>query len=326
MRKILTILLIILTLFSCLKREAEPVEVDHEVTFTGTRITPSEGLKSTESFECLAGITPDYARIVITGIDEPFLPQVFELNGNLYTQAIRLLTGTYTVEQFMLMDDYGTPDVLDDDLIYMAVPETGAPFSLYVTPTVPFTITVGEFIKTEIPVQLICYQPIIYEYFGFDWFSVTEYTIREQCFFGDICVNPDDYLTSLYDLEQDPDGCQMDMPAIIEVVVKKNGLPVPYSPFTNAKAAANYGVGAPLCVWYPDNMNLTGEVFTFELYVLVKCTVPGTFDYQLYHTFQVMDDEVIANGGDGVVDFVIGTCSTGADYVFDWLPPPIPSK
>jgi hypothetical protein len=177
-----------------------------------------------------------------------------------------------------------------------------------------------------VPVELLCYQPDIYEHFGFDWFSLTEITIREQCFFGDICVNPNDYLTSLYDHEQMPDGCQVDMPALMEIVVKRNGVTVPYNPFTNATAEAGYGVGAPLCVRYPDNLNVTGEVFTFELYVLVKSTQPGVFLYQLYHTFQVMDDERIFAGNDGVADFAIGDCVMQSDYQFDWLPPPTPGK
>jgi hypothetical protein len=200
----------------------------------------------------------------------------------------------------------------------MAIPEEASAFAAYTDPFIIFTFEVTSFTKKEIPVQVLCFQPQFYNLFGFDWFALTEIVIREKCFFGDICVDPGDYLTSLYDLEQLPAGCQVDMPAIFEVVVTKDGIPVPYSPFTNATPAANYGAGAPLCVQYPDNLNVT-EVFTFEMYILVN-TSPNTFTYQLYHTFQITDDQMILpDGGDGIVDFTIGNCSPDADFIWPWV-------
>jgi len=288
------------------------------VTFTAAEIDPVALLKSTEDYNCIEDLSPDYARVVISGFADPFYPKVFRLDGKMYTQSIKLAPGNYTVEQFLVMDDMGTPDDLEGDQIYMAVPEDESVFAVYADPAVNFTFTVDAFTKKEIPVEVLCFQPASYNLFGFDWFELTGIVIREKCFFGDICVNPDDYLTSLYDLDQLPAGCQVDMPAIMKVFVTRNGDPVPNSPFTNATAAANYGVGAPLCVQYPDYENVT-DVFTFEIFVLVN-TGPNTFDYQLYHTFQITDDQMILpDGGDGIVDFTIGDCSPDADFIWPWV-------
>jgi hypothetical protein len=326
MKKIFYLVLVAVTLFSCQKKETDPADTEQEVTFNAAEINPENGLKSTEAdYDCIASLTPDYARIdiekegVVVGT---YYPKVFRLGGKLYTQAIKLPPGTYTVTQFLVMDDMGTPDDLNGDQIYMAIPETGSNFAAYTEPDIPFPFTVSDFIKTEVSIELLCFQPENFDLFGFNWFAPTEIVIREKCFFGDICVNPDDYIGSMYDADQLPAGCQVDMPALMEIVVTKDGVEVPYSPFTNATAEANYGVGAPLCVQYPDNLN-EEEVFTFAIYVLVK-TSQNTFAYQLYQSFQVNDDQLILpDGGDGIVDFAIGDCSPDADFIWEWLDPPL---
>jgi hypothetical protein len=97
------------------------------------------------------------------------------------------------------------------------------------------------------------------------------------------------------------------MPAIVQIVVKKDGVPVPGSPFTNAYDSLDYGVGHPVCVQYPDNLNVDGEVFTFEISILVK--TGGTFSYVSFIKLTVEDDEMLDTGEDGVVDFVLGNCN-----------------
>lgn len=137
----------------------------------------------------------------------------------------------------------------------------------------------------------------------------------EQRFFGTICVNPVDYEGSVY--ENQPDHLKADMPAIFKVIAFNNGVAVSDSPFRNYDW---YGVGAPICVKYQDDPGLTGEVFTFEIWVWVKA-VDG-FTYQLYHTFSVTDDQLIERGGDDIVDFAVGTCAPGSDHEWNWLDPP----
>ncbi len=169
-----------------------------------------------------------------------------------------------------------------------------------------FTVSVLSFIKTEIDVEVLCFEDSDYLEFGFDWFAITEIIVREQCFFGDFCVkHPADYTGSYY--ANQSTGLQIDMPAIFNIVVKKNGAPIPNSPFTNATAVANWGVGAPVCVQYPDNLNVEGDEFTFELWIYVK--TGNNFSFKKFHTWTFEDEEMIPAGEDGIVDFVLGSCN-----------------
>ena len=315
-----------IVLFSCQKRETEPINATQDVVFTANVVEPGTGLKSTDDWDC-KDLEPDYAHIVIDGTD--YYPAVFRLDGVLYTQAIKLPVGSYTVELFLLMDDNGTPGVTGDDQIVMGTPAAGSDYAVYVTETVDFDFDVLAFTKIELNVEVLCFLDAEYDAFGFDWFQIDEIVIREICFFGDICLNgtpylPGDYAGSAYA----SDGLQEDEAAIFEVRVFKNGNPVPYSPFSNLEWL---GVGQPLCVQYPDILNIDEEVFTFELWVLVKNQLGG-FSYQLYATYTATDDgePLDANsqpvtGDANVIDFVVGTCSPMSTNVYDWLPAP-PSK
>jgi hypothetical protein len=84
---------------------------------------------------------------------------------------------------------------------------------------------------------------------------------------------------------------------------------VPNNPnFTNNTAAANYGVGAPVKVQYPDNLMIADEEFKFELWIYVK--VGNGFDFKLFHTWPIFkDNNMIPAGEDKVVDFVLGSCN-----------------
>jgi hypothetical protein len=308
--KLFLLMLISVILFSCSKREVDNTDIKQDVVFSAIEVDPGAGLKSTDDWEC-KDLVADYAHVTIDGID--YYPEVFRLDGVLYTQAIKLPVGAYTVTQFLLMDDNGTPGVLGDDVIVMGTPLVGSDYDVYVTKPVNFDFDVLEFTKLEIDVEVLCFQDAEYDAFGFNWFQITEIVIREQCFFGDICVDPADYVGSAYEGQEN--GLQVDMPAIFEIRAFKNGVAIPYSPFSNL---AWLGEGAPLCVQYPDNINVDGEEFTFELWVLVK--VGPDFDYVKYGEFTFEDDELIVGGTDGIIDFAIGTCSPESYYIYSWLP------
>jgi len=338
MKKIVLVFLASILVFSCQKKELKTVQIQQDVVFNVTQIDPGSGLKSTADWTCPTDTDGNLPEPVSAEIDiddgtttTTYSPAVFRLDGNLYTQAIKLTAAqsgptTYTVTRFVLKDAGGT--------IIMATPITGSDYSEYVSQGVTFTFEVNAFAKAEVPVEVLCFLPEDYTNFGFDWFNVTEIVVREFCFFGDICLNgdpyiPEDYLHSLYDYMQDPLGTQPDMPAIFLMHVYDNSGEVPNSPFTNATVDANYGVGSPLCVQYPDKLNATGEQFTFDLYVLVK-NAGGTFSYQPYYTFFSTDDgELMLSDGttpadgdvNGVMDFVVGTCnSESSDLQLAWLP------
>ena len=304
MKKLLFTILILIPLVSCQEKEADPAVNEQDVVFNALEVIPGNGLKSTDDWECKE-LEPDYAHIIIDGQDH--FPSLYRLDGKLYTQAIKLLPGVHTVSQFLLMDDHMTPGIMSDDEIVMATPYAPpAPYGVFVTKPLDFTFSVLSFEKTEIDVEVLCFEDHDYLEFGFDWFAVTEIVVREQCFFGDFCVkNPADYTGSYY--ANQSTGLQIDMPAIFKIVVKKNGAPLPNSPFTNASSGANWGVGAPVCIQYPDNLNVEGDEFTFELWIYVK--TGNNFSFKKFHTWTFEDEEMIPAGEDGVVDFVLGSCN-----------------
>ena len=312
MKKLLVLFLASLIIFGCQKKEQENIEIlqEGEVHFNAIQIDPVLGFKSTDDeWFCPtdpatgALLEPAFAKIVIDGYADPFWAEVFELDGNLYTQAIKLpVTGdgpeTYTVTFFGLYTDLG-------GTLIMATPTPApAPYADYTSTHVSFPFEVNKFAKAEVPVEVLCYMPDDYENFGFDWYQVTEIVIREQCFFGDICVDdPELYVNSIYNSQGN--GVQIDMPAIFYIDVTLDGEVIPYSPFGNTSW---FGEGAPLCVQYPDNLSIDGEEFIFEMYVLVLDNT-GEFNYQWYKTWTFYDNEMIPTGGDGIVDFVIGDCN-----------------
>lgn len=306
------IMLVAVVFFSCKKDKEDNTVVTQDVSFQANQIVPESGLKSTSAFDIkCSDIEPTNAHVVIAGVG--YDPQVFRIDGKLYTQAIKLLPGSYTVTSFFLYKESGATAgyQIAEDLIVMATPESGSPYNVYTTPDLPFTFTVTKFAKTEVYVEVLCFEAAKYTDFGFGWFQVGEIVLREQCFFGDICMkHPADYAGSHYALQ--PGGLKLDMPAIFKIVAYKDNVLLPnYSTFTN-DFGPNYGVGAPVCVQYPDNINISGETFKFELWILVK--VGATFDYKLFNTWTFIDANVIPAGTDGVVDFVLGSCNlSGTD-------------
>jgi hypothetical protein len=241
-----------------------------------------------------------------------FYPELFVLNDKLYTQAIKLLPGSYKITKFVLWTknpiDFPPPDAK----IVMATPNLGAAFAEYINPLylLDYEFTVDAFAKKEIKIEVLCFEPAKYTEFGFFWFQIDEIVIREKCFFGDLCVkNPDEYTGSNYALQ--PSGLQIDMPAIFKIHAYKGSVApaneLPNSPFTN-NVAPDYGVGAPVCVKWPDRIRIPNEEFIFELWIYVA--VGGGFDWVHFHTWTFVDDALLAAGGaDGVVDFVLGNCN-----------------
>jgi len=302
------VLLIAAVVFSCQKKDSEPAQQD--VVFSATLIEPA--LKNTAEIpDCISGLTPEFAHVVIADDlqgngAKDYYPLVFYLDGKLYSQAIKLDPGTYYVLSFEVYDGGGDGFGGAADQLYMATPGTDSDFDQYVTQTVPFDFAVTAFTKIEIDVEVLCYQKKFHDNFGFFWFNITEIIVREQCFFGDICLKHwQDYEGSNYD--EQPGELGLDMVAIMEIKVYKNGNYV--ETFTNNTAEQNYGVGAPVCVTYADELG-EPDTFTFELYILVK--QGDQFVFVLFHTWTFEDDEMIGAGDDGVVDFVLGSCNLTA--------------
>lgn len=311
--KILLGLFLVIFAVSCSKDDGTTTVVaeKQDVVFDITNVVPQVSGKNAmlsgkeEAVPICTDLVPSYAKIKIDGVE--YTTDVYRLDGKLYTQSIKLDVGTYSVSDFLLYSA--------DNTLIMATPETGSAYASYVSKPVAFDITVNAFEKAEIPIEVLCFVPQNYTYFGFTWFASTEIAVRKVCFFGDICLNgepfaPADFNGSLYG-----SNVGVDVSAIMKIIVKRNGQEVPNSPFKNLDA-----LNSPLCVQYPDLLNVTGEVFTFELQLWLPDA--NGFSYQTYAIYTATDGGAlnVLPGADGVLDFVVGTCGNGgADQTFDFI-------
>ncbi len=323
MKKLFLMLLAVGLFASCQKKSTTTPAKTQAVSF-GVNVMSPNNLKQdpvNDTILCTDAI-PDMAWIQIDGQD--YYAQLTTVDGKLYTQSIQLGPGPHSLDEFVLYKETdGIQGPTGSDPIVYGTPMTGSAFADYVTNALSFNFNVDEFAKTEVPVEVLCFTPKVYDSFGYDWFIIDRIVIREQCFFGDFCTKHYmDYAES--DYARQSTGLQIDMPAIFQIkgMIKTGDGdwgPLPGGDggvFTNDNADAGFGVGAPVCVQYPDKLGVTDSL-KFELYILVK---QGTeFNFVLFHTWMFADDEMIPTGGDGVIDFELGNCNiTGADLV---LPP-----
>jgi hypothetical protein len=294
------ILMSIFLLTNCNKEAKQDPVNEGELVFAPITITPDKDW----DWQCDLTLTVTNAHVVIDGND--YFPLTFVLDGKLYTQAIKLAEGIHTVSYFALIDNTLDWANLANAPIVKATPATGSYFGHYVTDPVDFDIYITAFRKFELRIEVLCYVPAVYEYFGFFWFEVRELTIRYQCFFGDFCIKHlPDYYGSLYE----NNGLQLDEVAIFKIKAYRNGDDI--GTFYNTYVDDNELMfHEPLCVEYADYDNET-DYFDFELWIYVK--VGDVFEYVYFYTWTFMDDELIVplpiDGGDGVVDFVLGNCN-----------------
>jgi hypothetical protein len=102
--KIISLMVLLaIAVVSCQKDEADKPVVQQDVEFGVMQIDPSQ-LKNDWDFLCDEELVATIAEIVIEG--ETYYPQVFWLNGSLYTQAIKLAPGTHTVTKFVLWTEH----------------------------------------------------------------------------------------------------------------------------------------------------------------------------------------------------------------------------
>lgn len=291
-----------LVIVSCNK--APEVPTSQDVIFKAA--TVASGFKADDCDNDVA----HYALIEIDG--NMLTVDVFYLDGVIYTNTLKLTPGSHTVGSFTLQNDNGTPNDTSDDKIVKATPLSTSDFAGFVQNALPFDFTVDAFFKAEVNIEILCYEAADFNNFGFAWFNVNEITVRELCFFGDICVSdPADlsaYENTIY--ADQLNGVRHDMPAIFKIKVYRN------NNFLISYNNESYkGEGHALCVQYPDFDNVT-DTYKFELWV--KVMNGSTFEYVKYHTFTTTDASQLNAGADNVLDFVIGTCVPDADLVLNW--------
>ncbi len=317
MKKILFVLLAAAMLFGCQKKDSENPPVLQDVSFNASEIVPDAGAR--DDWTCKDD-DPTNAWVAISydGITTDYYPELFELSGNLYTKSVKLPVGAdCCIETFILYKEVnGTSGYqAGEDIVTHGTPLATSDFAGYVTHPLPYCFDVEAFTKVEIDIQVLCFQDVDYAKFGFVWFNITEIKLSGFCFFGDICLNGDPFTPADFNGSLYGTNLPVDVPAIMEILVFKDGSPVPNPSFDNETDQSE-----PLCVYYYDDSDVSGEVFTFELWLWLPDE--GGFSYQLYATFTSADDGDldVAVGDDLILDFVVGTCGYGdADVTFDWI-------
>ena len=170
MKKLLLIVLSAGLLFSCQKKETETTPQFQDVSFKAVQITPDAGLKSTADWEC-KDIIPTHAWVVIN--DEDYFPELFDVDGELFTQALKLPVlendGEHCITAFVLYyEGNDTPgyqaDPVGDEIVF-GTPQPASDYETYINEDYRFSycFTVSAFAKAEIPIEVLCYQNADYD-------------------------------------------------------------------------------------------------------------------------------------------------------------------
>jgi len=263
-----------------------------------------------------------YVKFIIDGIE--YKTTVYYVDGMMLTQVIKLPNGLHLLTSFLVYDDYGTPGDESDDVLIRAAPLPGSLYWELMTYQLNIEFMVDPFVKTQIPIDVLCWEELYYEEFGFAWFQFHDVRIERQCWFGDICgYAAEDFEGSEYNFE-------FDMVAKFRVVISKQ----------SPDKATNNWIPIREIEGDPDgdctevhwaNRIAEYELFKFELYVYVPVAGPPGFDYVLMQTWISPNGEGVNTNtlpyptDDGVVDFVVGDCqddATPADYTYAPYPYP----
>ena len=305
---------------SCNKPASIPLEQD--VIFKAATI--ENGFKSADN-SCINGLA-HYALISIqpleadgiTAIGDPITKttDIFYLNGTMYTNTLKLAPGKYNVTAFVLMNDGvdNLSETEDDETVY-ATPENGSTFGQLISSPLPLMFEVGAFMKNEVNLEVLCFDEVDYDKFGFAWFAIDYVTVGNNddlVFFGDFCTKYfADYEAN--DIYRGQTGdLSHDMVAIFKIKVYKDGNRI--GAYDNEDW---FGEGKPLIVPNPDDPNIQDEEFKYKLFILVKSG--SGFVYKKFFTWTIIDNAPLPNiGENNVMEFVLGSCTPDADLI---LPP-----
>ena len=194
LKSLLSIILAAGLLFSCQKKAELPQF--QEVSFKALKIIPISGSKSTANWEC-KDIIPTNAWVIIN--DEDYFPELFEVDGALFMQALKLpvlKNGQYCVTAFVLyMEGNDTPGYQAEpvgDEIVSGTPQPGSDYEVYINEAYrfPYCFAVTAFAKAEIPIEVLCYQDADYSEFGCE--TAFAYNVDySECFLDLTIINAD---------------------------------------------------------------------------------------------------------------------------------------
>lgn len=331
MKKLFLLAGVVAMIFSSCTKDLPGPDPDavQEVTFTTS--VDNGGFKS-DPFNC-SNPDADYAMVTLQegtpsqpgDILDPIKVPTFYVDGILYTQAIKLTPGDYTVINFLL---YAESDVEgEDDILVNAVPMVGSEYGVMVANPLPQPFMVSPFAKIEVPLGILCFEPTTYTEFGFTWFVVNETISRQKWFFGDFCTKFfNDYNGSLYG-----DDTKVDMPAIYTLDLyydaDEDGVFADGELVKSINNETGYNTtGMPLELSYLDP---AADGDNYELRISIYVKTGETFAYLPFgswfyadgsiemYTDAAMTENAFTAGDDGVYDFILGNCNMeGADFVF----------
>jgi len=275
------------------------------------------GLKEDTVPQC-SDLEWSYAKFEIGG--NTYVSPIIEMpSGDMLTQSLKLDTGDYNLTSFYVFNNNNTPNDTSDDILVRAAPKPNSKYWSLMENKLNIPIHVNAFKKKSFDVDVLCYQDLYYEQFGFSWFDINDVSLERLCVFGDVCTGKlSDFNGSLY--EDQENGVQMDMPAIFKIDIYKNG--VFQKSFSNESFL---GEGNCTEIYWANDVNLT-ENYYLVLKVLLPYG-PG-FSYITVDSIPFTDNGTeLITGDDGVLDFTVGNCNIeNADYVYPaWINVPDPN-
>lgn len=169
MKKMVLAFLCILALATCKKDTDDiiPMPQEQELSFSIIPKTAPEG-GMYKDWECKP-YEPDYLQVTIDSID--YFPQVYRIDGNLYSQNIKLYVPegqdsiTYIISKFLLWDNGNTyEDTLPgvNDTIIMGTPDTSSLNAVYISTLIDYIFTVSAFSSPQINMEVLCVEPNAY--------------------------------------------------------------------------------------------------------------------------------------------------------------------
>ncbi|MBS2212853.1 hypothetical protein KEM09_15655 [Carboxylicivirga mesophila] len=279
--------------------------------------------------EC-AELSMDYALYTVEFITETgqvssqkqIKAPIYTINNRHVTQPVKVMLNDEhsTHARIINFFIYHTDDLSSEDIIVRAAPMKGSKFYPLVSNKLNTLFTINKFAKHEVPIDVLCFEPMYIVSFGFVWLDMSLVTIRSQCWMGTLCVdNPQVLNGSLYETLS-PGEVSQQMPAILKVNVLNYigaadgnyeddinwDLIITHS---NSTSEA-YGTDQCLEVFWPDH-DVRNDLFRFDVYVLMP-DGDNEFSYQYYNSYAFWDAIPPDVGTDGVADFEIGDCVTNS--------------
>ena len=242
-------------------------------------------------------LQPSYVEATIDGTMYPIeFTSLTGANGMLNTtEVVQLLSGTYTMTEFIVFAADGTP-------IYSA-PDEGpdAPEGLI---TMPLTLDLAPFTKTPINVDVVCWHEFSFQPLAWGWFNLEYHQIKTLTFFGDVC-------SKFY---SEFGATEYDFVASITVDIFKDGVLV--ASVTNASSNPFVGIaGEPLTIEYVDDLQLDNENFDFTVTLHTPTGDITLVEHESFIDGVYSSDDGLGGfgGDDGVWNFNVGNCGNSAD-------------